>query len=234
MVIAPLDRGKSLAELAYEHLKALILDRKLLPGKVVTEVWLSEQLGVSRTPVRQAVSRLASEGLLSIDNGRIQVRRISVKEAQDVSDFRIAIEGYVARLLAERGMSDAALKELRQMNDSLESLVDPEGGCKDTAEFIRINRLFHRRLAEETGNALLLDAAERVMDQVVLSGISTLSTRARARRVVDDHNEILNAILAADPDEAYRAARAHAHGLGPSGRHELFTPDEDDVGLSLS
>jgi DNA-binding GntR family transcriptional regulator len=220
--IEPLIRTKPLAERAYDQVKDLILSSALTPGQVVTETWLSQALGVSRTPVRLALSRLTSEGLMVTVDGQVQVRRICIHEARNVSDLRLAIEGHVARSLAERGLSSQAYEDLQASVAMLTELVDADGQCTDTRQFMLLNRQFHLRLAEETDNALLVEAVDRVLDLMTLTGLTILYIRGRARTVVEEHAAILKSIVSGNPVGAYEAVRIHTIGVDPSEAIGLF------------
>jgi DNA-binding FadR family transcriptional regulator len=104
--------------------------------------------------------------------------------------------------------------------------VEADGQCTDTGRFMAINRAFHLRLAEETGNPLLVEATDRVLDLMILSGLIVLYARGRAGIVVREHAEIVNAILARNPDAAYKAAQIHTTGVDRSEVIDLFSPDE--------
>lgn len=223
--IEPLIRTKSLAERTYEQLKDLILSSSLEPGQIVTETWLSSALSVSRTPVRVALSRLMAEGLMVAADGQVHVRQISVYEAQNVSDLRLAIEGHVARSLALSGLSSSAIDDLQELLQSMAALVDERGQCFDTKSFFALNRQFHLRLAEETENPLLVEAADRVLDLMILAGLIVLHAPGRAGTVIREHGAILEAIEMGDPALAFEAVRIHTTGVDHTEVIDLYASD---------
>jgi GntR family transcriptional regulator of vanillate catabolism len=225
--IQPLNRAKTLKEQAYEQLKTLVLNRTLAPGQVVTELSLSEALGISRTPVRQALSRLASEGLIISNDGRLQVPQITRADAYNVAELRLALEGHTVRRLAERGMTPAALAHLHAVMDEMDALLDDRGQGRDIPEFMRLNREFHMELAVQTGNALLIEETAHVLDLVVLSGLSVLVLQGRAREVINEHRAIVRAITAGDVPAAHQAISDHV--LAPQSFAHLPVEPSDPV-----
>ena len=196
--ISPIPRSDSLAKRTYTHLKDLILTHSLRPGQSVTETWLADTLGVSRTPIRQAISRLSSEGLVRVDRGGIHVRQISMSELRDVGELRLAIEGYVARVLARNGIPTAMAEGLELLTSEMALLVDDHGECHDIGQFMMINRIFHLRLVEQVGNQMLIDTDARAHDLLTISRQTLRDIPGRASSVVHEHKAILDAILRSD------------------------------------
>lgn len=207
--IEPLKKPVTLKEQAYEKLKSLVLNRTLVPGQAMTEVSLSQSLGISRTPVRQALSRLASEGLIVEVDGRLQVRLITRKESEDVAELRMAIEGHTSRLLSRMPMDARSLESARGINQAMASLLDSDGTCRDLPEFFQYNREFHLEMVGLTHNTLLIEATAHVLDLVVLSGLNALTSPRRASEVIDEHNRILDAIQSGQDDLAYQCVSDH-------------------------
>jgi len=207
--ITPLDRLQSVNDRAYDYLKDLILRRELISGQVVTETWLSESLGVSRTPIRLAVSRLVSEGLITLDGRRIQVRETNLQLAIEGHDLRLAIEGYTVRKLAQIGLTGAAQTALAAIAEQIRSLVDDRGDCRDSGQFMKLNRAFHIELANQTGNSLLADETARIFDLFTLIWLSVLTLPGRPQEIIKEHEAILSAIAAKDVEAANAAIMQH-------------------------
>ncbi len=137
----------------YDHLRAEILSGRLEPGAELAEVALSEQLGVSRGPLREAIGRLASEGLVTVRPRRgAVVRSLSKEEFLELYQVREALEMLAVRLAVPRlGPEDVAV---------LEGLVErmaAHAERDEVAEFFEGNSAFHVRLFEASGNAKLLE-----------------------------------------------------------------------------
>jgi DNA-binding GntR family transcriptional regulator len=208
--IKPLTRPKSIKVQAYDELKAQVLSRSLPPGQVLTEASLSQSLGISRTPVRQALARLISEGLVVEEGSRLQVRKIGRREAHDISELRLAIEGHTVRLLSRQGLSPEERETLDRATDAMAQLLDEDGTCSDIAEYFELNRSFHMDLANFTGNRLIVEATDRVLDLVVFSGLNAVRHPGRTLEVIREHRALVCAIADHEEERAYQLTAEHA------------------------
>jgi len=158
---------KNLAEQVYRVIREGIMQRKLLPGMRLSALALSQEMGVSRTPVRLALERLAAEGLVEVRSNRsAQVARPSPKTVKEVFSMRALLESEAARLAAEK----AAPADSR----ALEKLIDDEQREFHNRNFhgyIKANREFHMAVARLADNSLLEKTIEQFLDQsgVILS-----------------------------------------------------------------
>jgi GntR family transcriptional regulator, vanillate catabolism transcriptional regulator len=143
-------------------LRELILRGDIAPGDRITEIPISERLGVSRTPVRYALTVLQGEGLLTLSpTGGYIVRGFSEKEIDDAVDVRGVLEGMAARLLAEQGLTRAVAGELRACLDRGDTIfMRPEIDDEAVEIYADINARFHRVIREASGNAALIRALE--------------------------------------------------------------------------
>jgi len=210
----------SLVDTVVERIREVIEQGRLKAGDhLPTEVELSEQLGVSRTVVREAVSQLESLGLLSVRRGRgmfvgdssslagcIKMLRtalaLSPKELVEFTEFRRAIECYAARRAAEKATPED-LAELATLCDEM----DREG--RDYLEAMRIDFQFHLRLMALTGNQLMCSVLE-VLQEFVLAAMVQTTPKPRDRAQSHRrHLAIVRAIVSGDPDAAEKAMEAH-------------------------
>ncbi len=210
----------SLVDTVVERIREVIEQGRLRAGdRLPTETELSEQLGVSRTVVREAVSQLESLGLLSVRRGRgmfvgegsglagcVKMLRsalaLSPKELTQFTEFRRAIECYAARRAAERATPEE-LAELATLCDDM----DREG--RDYLEAMRIDFQFHRKLMAITGNELMCSVLE-VLQEYVLAAMVQTTPQPRDRAPSHRrHLAIVRAIRAGDPDAAEKAMEAH-------------------------
>jgi GntR family transcriptional regulator, transcriptional repressor for pyruvate dehydrogenase complex len=217
--IKPVKR-QSLVDTVVSRIREVIEQGHLSAGdRLPTEAELSEQLGVSRTVVREAVSQLESLGLLSVQRGRgmfvgngssltscVKMLRtalaLSPKELVQFTEFRNAIECHAARRAAELA-TPQDLAELKTLCDDM----DRPG--REYLEAMRIDFQFHRRLMAITGNELLCSVLE-VIQEFVLAAMVQTTPQPRDR--AESHNRhlaILRAIRDGDPDAAENAMRAH-------------------------
>jgi DNA-binding GntR family transcriptional regulator len=207
--IAPVPRSRTLADRTYRHVKNLILTNALRPGQTVTETWLAETLAVSRTPIRHAISRLSSEGLVVVDRGRIQIRQILLDEARHLAEFRLAVEGSVARALAHDGMPENGFVKLEQLSAELATLVGEQGECDDFGQFMGINRSFHLELARQSSNPMIIDAVSRAHDLLTITRQTLSEIPGRPGAILEEHAAILTAIRERDAAAAEAAVARH-------------------------
>ncbi len=148
----------SLADRAYGILERKIITLELAPGQVISEAMLMQELGMGRTPIREALQRLAKEHLVVILPRRgIVVADVSVPGARQLYEFREVVEGFIARQAAERA-TPAERDEMRRLRE--ETLRAARTG--DTAAFIECDRRFHRRLAAIARNVYAEDTIGRL------------------------------------------------------------------------
>lgn len=213
--IAPIPRSRSLADRTYRHIKDLVLSNRLLPGQTITETWLAEALAVSRTPIRHAISRLSGEGLVVVSRGRIQIRQILADEARQLAEFRIAVEGHVARTLADDGLPEGGFAKLEELSQALSALVTERGECHKFGEFMDINRSLHLEMARQAGNPMIIDAVSRAHDLLTITKQTLDGIPGRPGAILREHAAILAAIR--DRDVAAADAAVAHHILAPLG-----------------
>jgi len=193
------------AEIAYLTLREAIY-REILPGgEPLHEADLATALQVSRTPVREALARLLAEGLVAYHPPRgLVVREVTTQEIEDVFEVRFGIDPLAARLAAQR----ASQVELTMLH-SLLSQMEEATGQGDWDRLVGIALRFHQVLYEATRNARLAELATRLYAFVHRAHQSTLRDPERARRALEEHKELLEAIAARDPERAETVMRAH-------------------------
>jgi DNA-binding GntR family transcriptional regulator len=201
-------RAMTSAERTLASLRELILDGDLRPGTRLGEVELADRLGVSRTPVREALSRLAAEGLVEVAPNRgARVATWTVAELEGVFDLRASLEPQLTGFAVARAGSDdvAALDGLAQRMLA----VGTPGPAQDLDALVPLNRAFHDRLialAEHPALATALAAA--IHPPIVLRNFHTYD-EASLRRSLAHHAEIVAAVRAGD--EAWARAVMTAH-----------------------
>ncbi len=198
-------RPHQVREAVYRHLKGLILSGRLLPGAKLSEPALAQDLGVSRTPIREALVRLSEEGLVELLPGRgARVRRLSPEEVEEVYQVRALLEGEAAK--------EAALRASRGELGELEALLQAidEAPPEDYPEQMRRDLEFHRALVRLSGNRTLLRLYEDLLSALALAR-STLPTLSQEERTRREHWAILEALRARDPEGARKAVEAHVH-----------------------
>lgn len=199
-------RGRT-TDAVTDAMREAILDGVLAPSTWLREDELAQALQVSRTPVREALRRLADEGLAvkTAHQGTV-VAPLSLEDVLALYVVRENLEGLAARLAASRcppGLVDALDTVNAAMRQSIEQ--------QDVAGLARNNLSWHRALREATSNTYLARFLGQVEHAVRRLPTSTLETAGRAEEVLREHDEIARAIEARDPEAAERAAKAHMH-----------------------
>ena len=204
----------------HDHLRQEILDNRLPPGSELNEVALSRSLGVSRGPVREALGRLASEGLVTIRPRRgAVVTALSTQEFLAAYQVREALETLAIRLAVPRvGPDDLA--RLQALVDEMVVLAD----SSDVEAFFRANAAFHATFVEVSGNAMLQDAMSRLLGQMGRYQMRSVALRGSLRRSTMEHKAILRAVRAGDADKAERLLGEHIRI--PQRRLEAATDEE--------
>jgi DNA-binding GntR family transcriptional regulator len=199
----------SLVDEAYRALKAAIRDNVFPPGHQAAEPEIARQLGMSRTPVHEAIIRLQEEGLVQVLPRRgILICPISVDDIREIYDVLIAVEGMAAALLAGADGRDAAasaVEALEQETAAMEQALE-RGKLLDWAA---ADERFHRLLTERCGNRRLARVAATVRDQSHRARLFTLHLRPLPSASAAEHRRITDAVRVGDAAEAETAARAH-------------------------
>lgn len=179
---------------------------RLLPGDRLMEVELAGRLGFSRTPIREAIRQLESDGVVThVPRVGAAIRRLDHAEISELYDMRAVLEGTAARFAA-RAASEVELRDLAAIHDAMR---DGDGDV-----YVR-NRQFHVALLDAARNRFLKSAVATIHTTLLILGPSTLREDSRADAALREHAEILAALTARDADQAERAMRAHiaaAHG----------------------
>jgi DNA-binding GntR family transcriptional regulator len=206
----------------HEHLRREILDNRLPPGSELNEVALSRSLGVSRGPVREALGRLASEGLVTVRPRRgAVVTALSGEGFLAAYQVREALETLAIRLAVPR-LRPADLDRLQALVDEMVAVA--EGG--DVDAFFRANAAFHATFVDASGNPVLQEAMSRLLDQMGRYRMRSVALRGSLRRSTVEHKAILCAVRASDAEKAARLLGEHIRI--PQRRLES-APDEEVV-----
>jgi DNA-binding GntR family transcriptional regulator len=207
-----LDTGTSFAKEAYAALKRAItaIDIYGHPDEVrLDERRLSQDLGVSRTPIREAMTLLEQEGFVRTRPRRgIYVVKKTKREIVEIITIMAALESMAARLAAERA-SDAEIAELRRLMDEFRSGNDGER----LDEYSDANIAFHQAIIRMSGCALLAEMTENLFIHMRAIRKITIHQENRAARSITDHMRIIEALERRDPELAERLAREHTLGL---------------------
>lgn len=197
-------RSLSLAEQVFERLENEILSGKYPIGEVLTEMKLAADLGVSRTPIREALHRLEAEHLIEIGSKGILIVGVSRQDLADIFAVRAAVEGLAARTAAER-ITDEELAQLRESLELQEFYVP-----RNDPDHVRsMDSRFHSLLYRASGSTVLEDVLLPLHRKVQKYRRASVSNHERAVASAAEHRQIFEAIAAHDADGAERATRQH-------------------------
>jgi DNA-binding GntR family transcriptional regulator len=194
---------RTLSEQVAEKLKTRILSIGLEPGTRLLTDALAEELGVSRTPVREGLRELVKEGLVSYDGKSYAVKTFTRKDAEEVLSIRRALEVLAARQ-AGGNITDAQLRELR----SLQSQSEERLKKGDVQSLVDIDFRFHEVIADASLNSQLRMLTNGLREQIFLSHRWSFDPR-QLWNTLAEHRRILRALLARDPERAARAMGEH-------------------------
>lgn len=196
------DSGLALAEAVFRSLCEAMQAGHYRAGDRLREEEVAQRLKVSRTPVREALGRLAARGFVEPAGGRgVVVRNLDISEVLELYAMREILEGAAARLAAEH----ASRTEVDSLSDIEQSFED----ATDAAEMAGLNRTFHEAICRAARNRYLDNALRELQDWIALLGPTTFTVTGRPSTSHREHEAIINAIAARDGDRAEKLAREH-------------------------
>jgi len=203
--ILPIDRSNlTLADKVEAQVRDQIVQGERSIGSRLNEVEIASDLGVSRGPVREALQRLAHNGLVTLESHRgAFVRRLDCNEVRELFEVRIALECEAAELAAVR-INRRGLTDLAQLQEHSVSEVrnGPRPGVFDTLDL-------HDVIVRYAANARLEQAVTQVNIELRLARSRSGATRHRAQEAVDEHREVITCLTSRDPEGARMAMRLH-------------------------
>jgi len=193
------------------------MSAKLRPGQSVTETALSESLGFSRTPIREALHDLEQEGLIVTKNRRKRVYMLTVNEIEDIFDLKIEIESAVARWAAQRGSEDQ-FKQLDKISGRMQQLarLRPGDERKEGAwlsKWLAADYKLHELLFEMAQNKRAEQIIRNFNSQWHQLKLGMLTLEGRVERSAIEHESIVEAVCARQPARAHRQMRRHLQNL---------------------
>ena len=200
-----LDDYKPLREVIFTTLREAIIMGELKPGERLMEVQLSQKMGVSRTPVREAIRKLELEGFVNmVPRKGAEVAKLSVKDIMDVLEVRASLDGLATSLAASR-ITDEEIKELKHVLTQFENYVE-----KDNLQgVIKKDVEFHEVIYNASKNDKLMQILNNLREQVYRFRVIYLKDFSSTKEVVKEHSEIYDAIINKDFIGAREAAERH-------------------------
>lgn len=222
---------------ALMELRELVMSGALEPGQRLSEVAVSQQLGISRTPLREAMARLVEEGFLErIPTGGCRVRQVTVADVVDSIEVRGTIEGMAVRLAAERGAAPGALRVCHDLVDRIDEALGASEAETDFEAYADLNAAFHEALGSLAGSETVRREHARV-SQLPLAGpsaflqgqIAVPEIRRSLFVAQRQHRALIEAIEAREGTRAEALAREHAR-LARANLDYLMQRDPDEAG----
>ena len=194
----------SRTEAVLESVKHAILTGEFKPGQALVETDLAERLGVSKTPVREALKTLAGSGLVVMSPYKgVTVREVDLAHARGVYDMRLLLEPVAAARTATGAVTGAGAWEAARR------ALDHADRAVDAAERVLANRAFHRALYAGCGNPLLVRTLDELRDQTALLSSAAWARQPSWEQEAHEHRAILAAARSREPDQVRDLMRAH-------------------------
>lgn len=204
------NKQKYLRDRIFEKLQQTIFSGKFKSGERITEKEIAEKLRVSRTPVREALYRLASIGMIKIIPHRgFMIGRWSAEEIKDVMEIRVALEMLAVRLTIQR-ISPKEIDELKILLIEMEEVVKKE----DIMRASHLNTLFHDKIIIASKNKELSQAIEPLKNKIYHFRIISISSPNRLKESFEEHKKILDAIINKDIELAQGLISQHIEKVG--------------------
>ncbi|MDK4731472.1 GntR family transcriptional regulator [Rhizobium sp. CNPSo 3490] len=203
--------AKTMTAAAHLRLRQLILDNKWPPGYQATEQDVASQLGMSRTPVREALMRLQQDGLVSvIPRHGMRVLPVSASDMREIYDILTSLESTAAELAASRHLSEEQIRGLEKATADMDKALAEE----DLERWAQADARFHEQLLELGGNQMLKSVVLNFIDRAHRVRMLTLKMRPKPVNSTREHAELVQAIREGDRAKARNIHRAHRERAG--------------------
>lgn len=194
-----------LRDVVFKTLREAIIQGDLKPGERLMEIQLAQKLGVSRTPVREAIRKLELEGLVIMTARRgAEVAPITEKDLRDVLEVRKALEGLAAELVCDK-IEDQDLQELKNILEAFKESVEKD----NLTDIARLDVEFHELIYRATGNKRLVQMLNNLREHIYRYRLEYIRDVKQRNILVEEHMEIVNAITRHDKTAAKRIMKVH-------------------------
>ncbi|MGL6200355.1 MAG: GntR family transcriptional regulator [Lachnospiraceae bacterium] len=202
-----MDINLPLRDVVFNTLRQAILRGKLKPGERLMEIQLANKLGVSRTPVREALHKLEQEGLvLTTPRKGAEVADISAKSLQDVLEVRQALEALAIQLACDK-MTEEQIRELEQAAQNFRDILDSD----DVTQIAEADVAFHDVIIIATDNQKLIQLLNNLREQMYRFRVEHLKNKAYHPQLLEEHKEMIEYIKERRKDEATKIIRQHVN-----------------------
>jgi DNA-binding GntR family transcriptional regulator len=205
MHLLRIEKPETLKFTARRAIKDLLIAGKLEKGTLYSANTFADMLGVSRTPVREALLELSAEGYLIAHDGKgFRVKDLSVKEIRDFFETRKLIELYVI----ERVVASVPEKTLEELRTHLRRMKDSFAGGNEVA-FLEADKAFHLELIHAHQNHHLISVMNNIRDLISILGHEAILRKGRSQQVLAEHQAVIDALAVHDPAKSVKAMRTH-------------------------
>ncbi|NJO00547.1 MAG: GntR family transcriptional regulator [Bacteroidia bacterium] len=204
-------------EEAYKTIQALILSTQIRPGETVTENALSTQLGISRTPVREALTQLEQEGLIVSKNGRKRVYALTIREVKEIFDIKISLESAIVKWATERAKEEN-IQELRRIIDEMKAVAinRPENENEREqylSQWLAKDRELHEVIFRMAGNKKAEEFIKKLNAQWHRLRVALYALEGRIVNSAEEHEGFVRHIIHRKPEAAEMAMQDHLENL---------------------
>lgn len=203
--LTPLTRPSNLRETVLERLRTAIITGELAEGELHSAPTLGASLGVSATPVREAMMELAREGLVeTVKNKGFRITGMTEKELDDLAEIRLLIEPPTVAKVVGR-LSEQTLSRLEEIADACYKAAEQE----DLGEYLRYDREFHALVLNNAGNVQLQELATSLRQRTRLYGLTALAEAGELVNSAQEHHELIEYLRAEDTEAAVQLMHRH-------------------------
>ena len=208
---------KNSKEEAYDSIQQLILSTRIRPGESVTENALASELGLGRTPVREALTQLEVEGLIVTRNGRKRVYTLNVREVKEIFDIKIALESAIVRWAATNASNQDVtfFKELIEEMKAI-AVARPESDRERErylSQWLAKDRQLHERIFKLADNQKAVEFIKRLNIQWHRLRVAVYALEGRIVRSAEEHDGFVQHIIDRQPEAAEKAMKEHLENL---------------------
>ncbi len=202
---------------AYESIQKLIISMEIKPGESITETALSERLGIGRTPIREALARLESEGLIYSKKGRKTVYRLTVDEIIEIFDIKYALEGAIVGWAAKRG-SKSDKKKLKEIVQEMKAMAQERPEDEDSRQryledWLELDKRLHQLIFKMANSRKAADFIEKLNIQWHRMRVSIYILEGRTSKSALEHEEFVTHIINGNAEEAEASIKRHIEYL---------------------
>ena len=199
-----------LNEQAYNYLQKLIMENHFSYQEVYSETKLSKELGISRTPMREALQCLSQDGYIDVIPSKgFRIRQLNQKDMKETIQIRCAIEGFCTQCLADEYNTPKGQRTIEKLGEILDKQKEAINLDDDYESFINYDHEFHLLLVNYIENEEINHMFQRLMYLIRLTTQSALQVDGRSIGTVDEHEEYFEKLKAGDGNEAYRILINH-------------------------